>query len=170
MNSLRLFALFFCAVLTGTCSAQQSFTVTQEPGGNKVYTGIFSRNDLAADSALYWYSANYDSYQPDSGTIARLGPLVDDAEFVLILGTWCADSKREVPHLYKIFDLLKIDSDEVFHFGVDRSKKSNEGTTERYNIQRVPTLIVKKGGKERGRIVERPVESLEKDLLKILSP
>lgn len=47
-------------------------------------------------------------------------------------------------------------------------KQAPESTTYGESIFKVATFIVEKDGKEIGRIIERPVESLEKDLLNIV--
>ena len=52
---------------------------------------------------------------------------------------------------------------------VNRKKESPAGEEGLYNVTRVPTIIVKKYGKEIGRITEMPETGfLEKDLLDIL--
>ena len=50
---------------------------------------------------------------------------------------------------------------------VSEDKDTPEGLEEGMDIQYVPTIILFKNGEELGRIVESPVETLEKDLLKI---
>jgi len=51
---------------------------------------------------------------------------------------------------------------------VNRSKTAEEVGVEKGYVDFVPTFIISKEGKEIGRIVEEPTESLEKDLLAIL--
>ena len=51
----------------------------------------------------------------------------------------------------------------------NRSKKTPNNLQHGFNIKRVPTFIFYKKGKEIGRYVEYARESLEKDLLKIVS-
>jgi thiol-disulfide isomerase/thioredoxin len=87
---------------------------------------------------------------------------------VVIFGAWCGDSKREVPSFLKLADAAGIAADSIRLYAVDRSKKSDDGTTERYHIERVPTFIVEKQGREVGRIVESPKTTMAGDLLEIL--
>ena len=49
-----------------------------------------------------------------------------------------------------------------------RNKKTPDNLQEGFDLIRVPTFIFFKNGKEVGRFVERPRETLEKDMLKIL--
>ena len=53
-------------------------------------------------------------------------------------------------------------------YGVDRSKESRDGLTEKYHITNVPTFIVLSGGEEIGRIVEHSEEGIEFDLVDLL--
>ena len=52
---------------------------------------------------------------------------------------------------------------------VNRSKKTSDNLQEGFDIIRVPTFIFFKDGKEIGRFVEYPRESVEADILKIVS-
>ena len=52
---------------------------------------------------------------------------------------------------------------------VNRKKEAPSGEEGPFNIQKVPTIIVQKYGKEIGRIIESPQSGyLEKDLVEIL--
>ena len=168
MNSKTVFIFaFFSAVLMYGC-ASPSYTVETEPGGAKIIKGLFDRDVFKNDTLCSWFKYNYDSYALDSASIIEMKPLLNEFHFIVVLGTWCGDSKREVPKQLKIFDVAGVAESKIMIFGVDRSKKSPDGTTDKYNVLRVPTLIVMKGGEEVGRIVENPRTSQEKDLLHLL--
>ena len=89
--------------------------------------------------------------------------------FLVFFGTWCSDSRREVPHFLKIADDCGIDSSRIRLYGLDGSKKSRDGLTDKYHIDRVPTFIFLKDGNEVGRITEKPTGTLEADMLAILA-
>ena len=91
------------------------------------------------------------------------------AEFLVFLGTWCGDSRREVPRLLRILDDAGVEHSRVRLYNLDRSKTSRDGLAERWAIERVPTFIVLRRGHEVGRIVERPRSTLEGDLLSLLA-
>lgn len=168
MNRIQItIVLLFLIFGIEFCVAQQ-YNYVVEPSGVRIIKGVFTRPDIENDSIFTWYRPNYNYYPIDSSTLKEIDSLSKNIHFVLIVGTWCGDSKREVPYLFKIFDAAKINSNKVWMFGVDRSKKSEDSTTIKYNVLRVPTLIVFKEEQELGRIVENPRETLEKDLLRIL--
>ena len=52
-------------------------------------------------------------------------------------------------------------------YGVDTNKNDAGGLAKKYNIERVPTIILLKGGTELGRIIENPKDTMETDFLSI---
>ena len=84
------------------------------------------------------------------------------------MGTWCHDSKREIPRLIKILDNLKFDQSNVEIIGLTKEKKGYFNDYSRYNITNTPTIIFYKNKKEVGRIIEKPKETLESNMLSIL--
>ena len=74
-----------------------------------------------------------------------------------------------MPRLFKILNELNYNVNSITLIGVNREKQGLSNETEGLEIELVPTIIFYKDGSEIGRIVETPAESLEKDLLKILS-
>lgn len=92
-----------------------------------------------------------------------------DAEYLVFVGTWCGDSRREVPRFLRIAEEAGIPPERIRLYNLDRTKTSPDGLTARWEIERVPTFIVLRGGREIGRIVERPRSTLEGDLLMILA-
>lgn len=116
------------------------------------------------------YDPNYASYKPDSTVFADLTKALKGKKITIVLGTWCGDSKYQVPHFLKIMDGIKVDEDKIKFIAVDGTKHAENGLIDNLKITNVPTFIfTDKKGKEVGRITEHPKESLEKDMLKILA-
>lgn len=116
------------------------------------------------------YDANYKSYTADSTQFEQLAKLLKNKKVTIVLGTWCGDSKYQVPNFLKIMDKLKISEDKISFIAVDGSKHAENGLIDNLKIERVPTFIfTDKKGAEIGRITEHPKESLEKDMVNILS-
>jgi hypothetical protein len=88
----------------------------------------------------------------------------------VFIGTWCSDSRREVPAFLKILktgDLHKKMN--VQMWAVDRSKNLDNGLARKRNIQRVPTFVFYSENTEIGRIIEYPENLLEQDIFNILN-
>lgn len=84
------------------------------------------------------------------------------------MGTWCSDSQREVPHFFKVMDQAGYDYNNFTLITMSREKTTPENFEEGLNITNVPTIIFYENEKERNRIVEYTIETLEKDMLNIL--
>ena len=88
------------------------------------------------------------------------------------MGTWCGDSRRELPRVLKMLDCCNFPMKNLTMVMVSNKdslyKKSPQHEEAGKNIVRVPTIIVEQKGIEVGRIIEFPKTSLEKDLLSIL--
>ena len=115
------------------------------------------------------YDSQYPSYTPDSITVSKLKALASDVKVTIVLGTWCGDSKLQVPHFFKVMDQVGITEKDLTLICVDGHKKAQNGSTDNMKIERVPTFIFTKKGKELGRIIESPKNTLEQDFLAILS-
>ena len=108
---------------------------------------------------------------PEQSVIDKLKKSLNEKLGVrIVMGSWCSDSQREVPRFYRIMDDVGIPDEKVELISVNRDKVVPGMDISVLNIERVPTFIVYDGIKELGRIIETPVETLEKDLLRIFFP
>lgn len=128
--------------------------------------GVISATELKNSPHSDWYNENEKSYNVDESALTNLDQLLEGVEIKVVMGTWCHDSKREVPRFYKILD-KNVDNVEMI--ALDRKKQAPNGETNGMEITNTPTFIFYKDGQEMNRIVETPVESLERDMVKILS-
>ena len=116
-----------------------------------------------------WAVAEAES-RPDPEACAALASVPPGAEVTIFLGTWCGDSRREVPRFWKAVDLAGMDVPFAVHYiGVDRQKKEPSAPVTNNGILYVPTFIVYREGREVGRIVEESPHGIEKDLLALLT-
>ena len=161
-------ALFFLLIFNSFYTYSQSLAT--DAHGNKMLLGKISRNDLE-QAPFPWFNKMYQDYQVDSSTVSQLMPLLQGKQFTIFMGTWCGDSRMEVPKWYKLLDHLKVPDENITLIAVnyhDSAYKQSPTHEEKgMNIHRVPSLLVFDKKKEIGRIVEKPVETLEKDLLAI---
>jgi thiol-disulfide isomerase/thioredoxin len=116
-----------------------------------------------------WRSLRAQDYTPAPDAVKTIGERWRDAEVLLVLATWCPDSKREVPRFFKILDQAGVGLDKVTMVAVDRSKKDAEGLTDKHQVQRVPTFVFIKNGQEIGRVTEKPVSTLEGEIAAIVA-
>jgi thiol-disulfide isomerase/thioredoxin len=132
--------------------------------------GYFASDRLMSEPYSTWFLKGYDDYQFNSEAINRLLDVNKDSlNIKIVMGTWCPDSRREVPRFVRILDIWKFPLSKVTFIGVDNAKLSPVGEYDKLNIQRVPTFIICKNNNEAGRIIENPVTSLEQDMVNILT-
>ena len=109
------------------------------------------------------------SYTPNPDVIERLASLSFPITVEVILGTWCLDSKEHVSAYFKIIELADNPYLTTLYTGIPRDKDSRQPFVEGKDIERVPTFIVYQDDREKGRIIEHPLKSIEEDLLEIIN-
>ncbi len=143
--------------------------ITAKKDTNGYLIGVANKESFSDDSFKTWFNSRYKEYTTDKETIAKLTDALKGHTIKGFMGTWCGDSKRETPRFYKVLEQTDFDLNNFELITVNRSKKTPDNLQEGLNIIRVPTFIFYKGGKEVGRYVEFPRETLEKDILKIVT-
>lgn len=152
------------------CKASPPHTAVRVPDeGTVMLVGTASLDSLEVRPFADWYEANRDSYEPNAEKVAQLEPLLENVRIMLLMGTWCKDSRREVPRFVKILQEAGYNPDDVEMIAVDRDKTTPGQFEEGLELIQVPTFIFYRNGEEVGRIVEFPIEDLETDMQKILS-
>lgn len=162
----NIFILIFI-FLSVNITAQYEI-VDDEKDGTKMLVGLASRSALMNEHFADWYFDGYDDYKYNEEVVNEISQLIEDIKIILVIGTWCDDSKKEVPHFYKIIDAIKFDDDNIKFIAVDREKTTELYNIDSLNIKFVPTFIFYQNNKELGRIVETPNDTLEMDMLEIL--
>ena len=170
---INIFILILAAISFGLFNLNSSNIpegMFEDPKtGKPMLLGAISIEELQQEPFAEWYQMESDGYEVDTeltNAISNPGQYT----YEVFLGTWCGDSRREVPRMEKIFSEMGIDMSNVLIVTLDRDKISPNGEQEGKDIRYVPTLIVNKDNQEIGRIVESPsseTATLESDLFEI---
>ena len=131
--------------------------------------GEINRQAFQDSVFSWWFNSEYNMYEVDSTSLKGDANKLKNYNLILVFGTWCSDSRREVPRFLKILDYLNYPKDKIKIYAVDRNKKGLNNEIDSLKIQRVPTIIFYKNNKETGMIIEEPKVTLEKDLINIIS-
>ena len=115
-----------------------------------------------------YYSNEYNNYMPKLDFLETLTEDLSKVRIVVIFGSWCSDSQREVPRFMRILDEMNYPLDSLSIICVNRLKTVPDVDIRRYMIEFVPTIIFYRDNFEIGRIVESPKETLEDDMASIL--
>ena len=111
----------------------------------------------------------YEEYSFDPGIIDVLKLKTDKLDSIdVYFAFWCGDSENNIPPFMRILDEIGKSGIEVNYFTVGRKKPGEKYYHEKLKVERVPTFIFFKDGKEVGRIIENPKKTLEEDFLEII--
>ena len=180
-NSFMKNIFFLVAAISFAAACQRAMLPTgtqvinteiKNANGQLILAGHASPAVLGWPNYKNWFDQSYNTYSTDTNSVLQLRPLLKGKTMEIFLGSWCGDSRREVPRMLKILQQAGVDTNRLALIFVDNAaasyKQSPQHEEQGKNIHHVPTFIVYEGKKELGRIIESPVLSLEKDLLSIL--
>jgi len=166
---LKYLIPFAIIITTIQINAQDYKITTDEKNGEPLMLGYCPVSEMNDSFFFNTWTTEYNNYQPDFETLDSLEGKLVDITIKIVFRSTCSDSREQLPRLFKILNELNYDVNSITLIGVNREKQGLSNETEGLEIEFVPTIIFYKDGSEIGRIVETPAESLEKDLLKILS-
>ena len=168
MTLIFICLLFSCKTKNPESKKDSKITIENEEDYIDIL-GVFERNELKTYPHSEWFEENYDNYLLDEETAKKIKPLIDDVEITAFMGTWCTDSRRDSPAFFKLMDFLDFKDHKLKLIAMSLEKTTPDSLEKGLEIYNIPTFIFKKDGKEINRIVEFPIETIEKDIFKILN-
>jgi cyclophilin family peptidyl-prolyl cis-trans isomerase/HEAT repeat protein len=144
----------------------------QPPRPTPVLVGALEWQDLAG---LEGWETERTGFRPDEAALDRLRATTGNYTVWTVLGSWCSDSRREVPRLQRVLEQVAGDHLRHHLVGVDRTKWIGErgelaDLIGALAVELVPTVVVvNEQGQELGRIVERSEVPIEQLLVEFLA-
>ncbi len=136
----------------------------------KVLKGIINRSLIENDTSFAWFKENMKWGQADDSAIASFKEKAGKFKLVVFGGTWCPDTQNLLPVLYRLVDKSGYPEKDITLIAVDRKKETIHHLNKIYKIDRVPTFIVLKDGKEISRVVEYgKLNAIDKELGQIVN-
>ncbi|SKB85184.1 TlpA family protein disulfide reductase [Maribacter arcticus] len=167
--------LFLCTLFLFVSTIISSQKINQEisvENQQPFLVGEINVEGLSFNSYKNWFLPNLASYTANTTNLEQFKDKLAEHQILIFMGTWCGDSKREVPRFIKILESVDFPMKNLKIVALDKRKekykKSPQGEEWGLNIRRVPTFIFYKNGREINRIIETPVTTLEEDILKII--
>ena len=165
----KYFTLLAIIITTYQIFAQDYKFIPDEKNGEQLILGYCPVSLMNDSTFNNTWTSEYESYKPDYEILDSLEGKLEDINIKIVFRSTCSDSREQLPRFFKILKELNYNLNSITLIGINREKQGLSNEAEGLDIQFVPTIIFYKDGIEIGRIVETPYESLEKDLLKILS-
>jgi hypothetical protein len=162
----RVASLLFLAACGGHAAPSAPAEPVQHASSSEPLVGTVTQEQVLAEDPA-WRAA-FDAASPDPAASDALAHVPPGAEVDVYFGTWCKDSRYEVPRLWKALAGHGTPPFTVRWIAVDRAKHAPEVPAE-VQLQRVPTFVVKRSGQEVGRIVEHAPTGIERELGALLA-
>ena len=168
-----LFLLFFIIYqsLPINCYSQQNKinqSISDPKSNGEILVGYSTLEGITDTAFLSSYRQEYDRFRSRKEVMNQIYPLLDGITVTIVMGTWCSDSREQVPRFFRLFNDLEHSFADPLIICVDREKKAGDLSLEGMNIIKVPTFIVYYKGTELGRIIETPKTTMDQDFLDIL--
>ena len=125
--------------------------------------GDISRAELLERHEVF--RRNYDEYDMP----APVQGLPADLAVQILFGTWCHDSEREVPRMLRLLEASGVKQENISLIALDIRKEEPKGRAKALAVKYTPTFIFFTGGRELGRIIERPIDDLTQDVTALLN-
>jgi len=164
INGFLSLIIFF-----SSCSISNK-TVYNERTKKDILIGKCTKQAFDIPIFKEWYQKEYEAYSLNEPIIKQLKnlPGINEIQIKIVFGTWCSDSRRELPRFYKIIEQTDYKIKKIKLIAVDTKKESGNKILIDFEFTRIPTFVFYKNGVETGRIIESPELSLEEDILNIL--
>ena len=174
-NIVALIILFSMNMLNGEMVAQVAVSAASEAKETcteKIITGKTNLEQLEQIPAFWMeYLSHYADYVVDREKLETIAQTLNgqSIKIIAIIGTWCGDTKEQLPVLQKILDNLPRENNfSIEYIGVNRDKMADELDVTPFGIQFIPAFIFYENDQEIGRIVETPSSTMEEDIIRIL--
>jgi len=171
-NITKILTASILALATQNFNAQKVVVNREVETTNdgKMLLGNQLKDQFLKEPYSEWYNKEFNEYALDQKAVGELKKnKINSYNLIIFMGTWCEDSHRDFPRLMKILEEVKFPDSRLTIIAVNRKKESPAGDESKYNVQKVPTIIVEKFGREIGRIIEMPTTGyIERDLVEIL--
>lgn len=164
LKNILLFTTFLssCYTLIGQ--------LTYSSGEHLHFWGPVTIYELENTSYTPWFTTGVEDYKPQIHDLAYYHNL-KDVQVSIFIGTWCGDTKRNLPQFIKTWETLDLPESNLeiiaLHNEMEYYKQGPNREELNYDIHRVPTFIFLKEGIEIGRIVESPHTDFETELAQI---
>jgi thiol-disulfide isomerase/thioredoxin len=141
-----------------------------ENEGEKMLLGLVNQEGFTNNLHFPWMNDEFEVYKPNPSKISEIKKLMNGVSLEVFMGTWCEDSQREIPRLYKILHNIEFNFSFMTVVAVSHDKDTPNGLEKGFELEYVPTIMFIKNGKELNRIVEYTQgDTLEDDIITILN-
>ena len=169
MKQLNILALLMCfGIALFSQETRMNQTIFDSKSNHEIMIGYCTLAGITDTLFNSSFRNEYAAYIPNPEIANQVSSLLDGISMTIVLGTWCSDSREQVPRFMKVLNVAGNDAPVPLLICVDSDKKAGDVSLEGMNITKVPTFIIFHNKRELGRIIETPQTTIEQDLYLIL--
>lgn len=164
--SIWAFVLCFGLLLAGLTGCSSTNNAHYQP---QYHLGPITPADLLARYPIFADHKQTDDNSASETEILDLANQLNNKKLVVVFGTWCHDSQREVPRLLNLLDKVvanhpqsKID---ISFIAAAPYELRDKKLVKQYRLTAVPTIMLFDKDQELGRVVEHTKLTLAADIV-----
>ena len=134
----------------------------------EMHIGPITPEQLLSRYPIFAEHKASDETAPSDAEVTAMANQLHNKKMVVVFGTWCHDSQREIPRLLNLLERVnaqhsEIDYDIQFIASAPTETRDPE-LVEKYKIRAVPTIMLFDKEQELGRVVEVTKINLAADI------
>ena len=94
MNKILLVVIFLASIIT---AQEKNKIFIDSKSGQAMLVGLCDREAFVDTNFAWWFNSGYKFYHPDAEVVAKIREVNVNYSITIVMGTWCSDSRREVP-------------------------------------------------------------------------
>lgn len=172
-NIIKAAGIISLGFTLGACSSTGENTQTTAHNEHhqmgQYHVGSITPKQLLAQYDIFADAKSSDQTKISELEVLDLANQLNNRKMVVVFGTWCHDSQREVPRLLNLLELVRKRHPEV-KFDVEFIAAApfqfrDKNLVKQYEITAVPTIMLFDNEQEMGRVVETTKLSLSADIV-----
>jgi len=108
----RTVTLFLC-LFAITLWSQDLNNISKDRKGGPMLFGKTTKTGLQQEPFNTWFSKNYDDYQHNEKIVKAIKNDLKNYTIKAFYGTWCGDSKKELPRFYKLIEAANFSENQL---------------------------------------------------------
>ena len=162
------------ALMVSACTTTEHSAQSAQANGHHQANPQYHVGPITSYTLLEHYKVFAENKTSDETSVTDLELLdlanqLNNRKVVVVFGTWCHDSQREVPRLLNLLDKVRDHHSEVQFelelIGTAPYQLRDKNLIKKYSLTAVPTIMLFDNGQEIGRVVEHSKISLAADIV-----
>lgn len=162
-------SLLMTACTTTENTAQNAHGAIDEHQMPAYHLGPITPQELLTRFQIFAKNKKADQSHISDLEVLDFANQLNNKKMVVVFGTWCHDSQREVPRLLNLLDKVNAQYSDINYdiefIAAAPFEKRDPALVKKYDLSAVPTIMLFDQDQEMGRVVENTKLSLAADFV-----